>query len=120
MFHDAVRVGQIAVASGTDLQHHTEVHEALSYFDQAAAVRLCDAKLTELADGPLASLAAEAHTAVVDRNAQRIRASARSLREAVPGDTRLASVARAALLLAGAVIEAAPSHAANISKEKGS
>src|SRR5262249_6630755 len=117
MFHDAVRVGQIAVASGTDLQHHIAVHEALAYFDQAGAVRLCDAKLTQLADGPLASLAVEARTALVDRDAQRIRASARSLREAVPGDTRLASVASvasAALLLAGAVIEVAPSKAAYI------
>src|SRR5262249_56062998 len=51
------------------------VEEALSHFDQAAAVRLCDAKLTQLADGPLASLAAEARAALVDRDAQRIRAS---------------------------------------------
>jgi len=120
MFHDAVRVGQIAAAGGTDLQHHIAVHEAFSHFDQAAAVRLCDAKLTQLADGPLASLAAEARAALVDRDAQRIRASARSLREAVPGDARLATVASAAVLLAGAVIEAGPSHAANISTEKGS
>ena len=34
--------------------------------------------------------------------------------------SRLATVARAALLLAGAVIEVAPSHAANITTEKGS
>src|SRR5262249_20176842 len=117
MFHDAVRVGQIAAAGGTDLQHHIAVHEAFSHFDQAAAVRLCDAKLTQLADAPLASLAAEARAALVDRDAQRIRASARRLREAVPGDAHLASAAR---LLAGAVIEAGPSHAANISTEKGS
>jgi len=68
----------------------------------------------------LASLAAEARAALVDRDAQRIRASARSLREAVPGETRLATVASAALLLTGAVIEAASSKAANISTEKGS
>ena len=120
MFHDAVRVGQIAAAGGTDLQHHIAVHEAFSHFDQAAAVRLCDAKLTQLADGPLASLAAEARAALVDRDAQRIRAIARSLREAASGDEYLAIEASAALLLAGAVIEAGPSHAANISTEKGS
>jgi uncharacterized membrane protein YccC len=118
MFRDAVRVGQIAVASGTE--HHMAVEEALWHFDQAAAVRLCDAKLTQLEDGPLASLAAEARTALVDGDAQRIRAAARSLRGPVPGDKRLAAVASAALLLAGAVIEAAPSHADNISMEKGS
>jgi hypothetical protein len=118
MFRDAVRVGQIAVASGTE--HHIAIEEALSHFDQAAAVRLCDAKLTQLADGPLACLAAEARAALVDRDARRIRASACSLREAVRGDARLATATSAALLLVGAVIEAAPSHAANISTEKGS
>src|SRR5262249_23505943 len=86
MVRDAMRAGQIASAGGTDLQHRISIDEALSYFDQAAAIRLSDAKLTQLVDdltdSPLASLAAEARTALVDRNAQRIRASARSLREA--------------------------------------
>jgi len=121
MFRDAVRVGQIASAGGTDLQHRISIEEALSYFDQAAAIRLSDAKLTQLADdptdGPLATLAAEARTALVDRDAQRIRASARSLHEAAPGEC-LAIATSAALLLAGAVIEAAPSQAAPM--EKGS
>jgi hypothetical protein len=120
MFRDAVRVGQIAAAGGTDLQHRISVEEALSYFDQAAAIRLCHAKLTQLADGPLASLAAEARTALVDRDVQRIRASARSLCEAAPGDECLATATSAALLLAGAVIEAAPAQAANAPTEKGS
>jgi hypothetical protein len=120
MFRDAVRVGHIAAAGGTDLQHRSAVREALSNFAQAATIRLCDAKLTRLADGPLASLAAEARTALVDRDAQRIRASARSLRQAVRGDAHIATEASAALLLAGAVIEAAPSQADNISTEKGS
>jgi len=122
MFRDAVRVGQIASAGSTDLQYRISIEEALSYFDQAAAIRLSDAKLTQLVgdptDSPLASLAAEARTALVDRDAQRIRASARSLREAAPGDESLAIATSAALLLAGAVIEAAPSQPAPT--EKGS
>src|SRR5262249_17415540 len=105
MFRDAVRVGQIAAAVGTDPQHRSLVEEALSYFDQAAAIRSCDAKLTQLADGPLASLAAKARTALIDRDTQHVRASARSLREAAPGDERFAIATSAALLLAGAVIE---------------
>jgi hypothetical protein len=122
MFRDAVRAGQIVAAGGTDLQHRISIEEAtLSYFDQAAAIRLSDAKLTQLADGPtdgpLASLAAEARTTLVDRDAQRIRAIARSLREAASGAECLAIEASAALLLAGAVIEAAPAQAAT---EKGS
>src|SRR5499433_1208954 len=124
MFRDAVRIGQIASAGGTDPRHRTAVEEALSYFDQAAAIRLCDAKLTQLADdptdSPLASLTAEARTALVVRDAHRIRASARSLREAAPGDESLAIATSAALLLAGAVIEAAPSQAADGPAENGS
>jgi len=124
MFRDAVRVGQIVAAAGADLQHRISIEEALSYFDQAAAIRLSNAKLTQLADGPtdspLASLAAEARTALVDRDAQRIHAIARSLREAASGDEYLAIEASAALLLAGAVIEAAPPQAANAPTEKGS
>ena len=119
MFRDAVRVGQIAATTGTDPQRRTLVEESLSYFDQAATLRFCDAKLTQLADAPLASLAADARTALVDRDAQRIRAIALSLREAAPGE-RLANATSAALLLAGAVIEAAPAQAANDRTEKDS
>jgi hypothetical protein len=124
MFRDAVRVGQIVAAGGTDLQHRISIEEALSCFDQAAAIRLSDAKLTQLADGPidgpLASLAAEARTALVDRDAQCIRAIACSLREAASGEECPAIEASAALLLAGAVIEAAPAQAADALTEKGS
>lgn len=120
MFRDAVRVGQIVAAAGADLQHRISIEEALSYFDQAAAIRLSDAKLTQLADGPLANLAAEARTALIDRDTQHVRASARSLREAAPGDEYLAIEASAALLLAGAVIEAASTQAANAPMEEGS
>src|SRR5262249_35109499 len=99
MFRDAMRVGQIVAATGADLQHRIWIEEALSYFDQAAAIRLSDAKLTQLADeptvSPLASLAA-ARTALIDRDAQRIRASAQSLREAAPGDESLAIATSAA------------------------
>ena len=124
MFRDAVRVGQIVAAAGADLQHRISIEEALSYFDQAAAIRLSDDKLTQLADGPtdgpLAILAAEARTALVDWDAQRIHAIARSLREAASGDEYLAIEASAALLLAGAVIEAASTQAANAPMEEGS
>jgi uncharacterized membrane protein YccC len=120
MFRDAARLGQIAAAGPTDLQQRMAVEEALSYFDQAAAIRLCDAKLTRLADGPLAGLAAEARRALVDRDALRIRASARSLREAALGDACIATATSAALFLAAAVIEAAPVQAANAPTENGS
>src|SRR5499433_1340118 len=124
MFRDAVRVGQIVAAAGADLQHRISIEEALSYFDQAAVIRVSNAKLTQLVDGPtdspLASLAAEARTALVDRDAQRIRAIARSLREAASGDEYLAIEASAALLLAGAVIEAASTQAVNAPMEEGS
>jgi Fusaric acid resistance protein family len=119
MFRDAVRVGQIAAAAGTGPQDRASIEEALSYFDQAAAIRFCGAKLTRLAHGPLASLAAQARTALLNRDAQRIRASAHSLRQAAGDDDSLATATSATLVLASAVIGAAPPQAANASRREG-
>jgi uncharacterized membrane protein YccC len=118
MFRDAVRVGQIAAAGGTDPQHRIAVEDAFSYFDQAAAIRLCDAKLTELADGPFAGLVAEARAALVDRDVRRIRTSACSLCVTAAGEARLTK-ASAALVLTGAVIEVATARGGDTPTEKG-
>jgi Fusaric acid resistance protein family len=120
MFRDAVRVGQIAAAARTGPQDRASVEEALSYFDQAAAIRICGVKLAQLGHGPLANLAAEARTAVLSRDPQLIRAAAHSLRQAAGAEDSLATATSAALVLASAVIDAAPLHAANASTEKGS
>jgi hypothetical protein len=113
MFRDAVRVGQIAAAVDTGPQHRGCVEEALSYFEQAAAIRFCGAKLAELAHGPMASLAAEARKALLNRDAQLIRATAHSLRQTAGADDSLVTATSAALVIASAVIDAAPPQAAN-------
>ena len=112
MFRDAVRVGQIAASVGTGPLRGS-IGKVLSYFDQAAAIRLCGAKLTRLADGPSAGAAAEARTALVNRDADLIRASARRLRVTAPVDDPLATSTSAALVVASAIIDAARPQAAN-------
>ncbi|MBV8530408.1 MAG: FUSC family protein [Candidatus Eremiobacteraeota bacterium] len=118
MYRDAVRVEQIAGAGGTAPQHRDSLAQALWYFDQAAAIRLCGDKLTQLASGPFAKLAAEARTALAARDAPLIRAIAASLRAAAGVGDRLASATSAALDLASAVIEASPLHAGNAARSK--
>lgn len=108
MFRDAVRIGQIAAADGTGPQDRASVEEARAYFDQAAAMRVCGAKLTRLAHSPWACLAAEARTALINRDTQLIRSTAYSLRRAAGTDEPVATATSAALVVASAVIDAAP------------
>jgi hypothetical protein len=42
MFRDAVRIGYLAAATSAGPQQHAFFSEALSYFDEAAAIRLRD------------------------------------------------------------------------------
>jgi hypothetical protein len=48
-FRDATRIGQIATAADGLPGQRAVVEEALSCFDQAAAIRLCDESLAQLA-----------------------------------------------------------------------
>jgi uncharacterized membrane protein YccC len=116
MFRDATRLGQIAAVGATDRPQRDCVAETLSYFDEAAAIRLCAARLAPLAQGRLARLAAEARTALVERNARLIRAGARGLHQAGRAGDALAAAARAALIVAGCVIEAAPATAVPVTR----
>src|SRR5262249_13580383 len=54
-FRDASRIGQFLAVGG--VQDSRALAEMLSCFDQSAMVRLCDAKLTQLAEGQPATLA---------------------------------------------------------------
>jgi pyruvate dehydrogenase (quinone) len=49
MFRDATRIGQIATAADGLPGQRAVLEEALSCFDQAAAIRLCDESLAQLA-----------------------------------------------------------------------
>jgi len=96
MFRDATRIGQIL---GAGPQDRAVLDGALSCFDQAAAIRLCDAGLARLAASPLSALAEAARRALSARDVRRIRDAARDLRNAA--EDRLAG----ALLLAGIVLD---------------
>jgi len=53
MFRDAARIGQLTAATGgAASQHRDAVEAAVSYFDQAAAIRLCNASLARLGACP--------------------------------------------------------------------
>ncbi|WP_063621785.1 FUSC family protein [Bradyrhizobium sp. Ec3.3] len=75
-FRDASRLGQfLAAGGGKDSRGLAEI---ISCFDQSAILRLCDAKLMEFADGPLAE---EVRAAIVRRDTAALRAIAHRLRE---------------------------------------
>jgi hypothetical protein len=78
-FRDASRIGQFLAAGGA--QDPRALAEMLACFDQSAMVRLCDAKLMQLADGPLAPLPDEARAAVAKRDTLSLRTIAHRLRE---------------------------------------
>ncbi|MGV7214677.1 FUSC family protein [Bradyrhizobium sp. UFLA05-112] len=75
-FRDASRIGQFLAAGGE--QDSRALAEMLSCFDQSAIFRLCDAKLMQFADGPLAD---EVRGAIAKRDAATLRAIAHRLRE---------------------------------------
>jgi uncharacterized membrane protein YccC len=104
MFRDAVRIGQIAGAGVPSSQHRVLLEKALTLFDQAATVRLCDASLRELTDDLPAGLADRARGALVRRDVQSIRQAALDIQEAAPEDA-LARATSSALQVASFVIE---------------
>jgi len=102
-FRGASRIGQFLAAGGA--QDSRALAEMLSCFDQAATVRLCDAKLMQLDDGPLAPLADKAHAAVVKRDTSTLRAIARELRETVPQKDSIEADVAACLVLTSNIVD---------------
>ncbi len=101
-FRDAVRIEQIVTATAT-APNSPALDEAMRRFDQTAALRLCGSALGRLANGPLAGAADAARTALAQRNASAVLASAKALREAAPRHDSPADSACAALVLASVV-----------------
>jgi uncharacterized membrane protein YccC len=106
MFRDAARVGQITNATGAGPLRRAVLEKALSSFDQAAAIRFCNAKLAQLAGSPLSHFAIEAWRALSARDTQRIREVARDLRNAASAEDALISATSGALVLAGVALDA--------------
>jgi hypothetical protein len=68
-------------------------------------VRLCTEKLMQLADGPFAPLAQQAHAAIVTRDAATLCTIARDLREKAPQKDSIEADAATCLVLMGDVID---------------
>ncbi|MGY3578826.1 FUSC family protein [Bradyrhizobium sp. USDA 4504] len=96
-FRDASRIGQFLAAGGA--QDSRALAEMLSCFDQSVMLRLCDAKLTQFTDGPLAQLAAKAREAIVERDTVILRAIANQLREVTSQNGSIEEEAAACLIL---------------------
>jgi len=102
-FRDASRIGQFLAVGGA--QDSRALAEILACFDQSAIVRLCDAKLKQLADGPPALLADEARAAIVKRDTPTLRTIAHRLREMVPQTASIEADAAACLILTSKILD---------------
>jgi uncharacterized membrane protein YccC len=102
-FRDASRIGQFLALGGA--QDSRALAEMLSCFDQSAMVRLCEAKLMQLADGPLATLADEARAAIVNRDAPTLRTIAHRLQETAPQRDSIEADVAACVILASNIAD---------------
>jgi len=102
-FRDASRIGQFLAVGGA--QDSRALAEMLSCFDQSAMVRLCDAKLMKLTDGPLAPLADDARAAIVKRDTPSLRIIVLRLREMAPQKDSIEADAAACLVLASKIFD---------------
>jgi uncharacterized membrane protein YccC len=107
MFRDATRIGQMATAGDDGPGRRAILEDALSCFDQAAAIRLCDERLAQLARTPLSSLALEGRRALVARDTQSMRGLGGDLQAAAGDDDAFATAATGTLIVAAVILDAA-------------
>jgi hypothetical protein len=107
MFRDATRIGQIATIGDAGPGQRAVLEEALTCFDQAAAIRLCDKSLAQLARTPLSHLALEGRRALAERDTRRMRELGQDLQSAVFAEDESARAASGTLVLTSAVLDAA-------------
>jgi uncharacterized membrane protein YccC len=102
-FRDASRIGQFLAVGGA--QDSRALAEMLSCFDQSSTLRLCDAKLMQLADGPLTPLADEARAAMVKRDTPSLRTIAHRLRDMAPQKASTEADVAACLALTSKILD---------------
>ena len=102
-FRDASRIGQFLAVGGA--QDSRALAEMLSCFDQSAILRLCDAKLMQLVDGPLTPLVDEARAAIVKRDTAALRTIAHSLRQPSPPEGSIEADVAACLVLTSNILD---------------
>jgi uncharacterized membrane protein YccC len=102
MFRDSGRIARILAADGNAPEHRAIMEDVMANFDRAAVLRLCDAELNRLVNGPLRTHADAAYRGLAARDARSMIASAHALHQAQSVGGVSAIVASAALVLAGA------------------
>ena len=102
-FRGASRIGQFLAAGGA--QDSRALAEMLACFDQSAILRLCDAKLSQLTDGPLERLADEARVAIVERDTVTLRTIAHRFREKAPHKDSIEADVAACLALTSNIVD---------------
>jgi hypothetical protein len=107
MFRDAVRIRQFASATSAGPRQRDTLGEILSYFDQAASIRLSHTRLAVLAGGVASDVVAAAGTALVARDPHRIGDAVRALAVTASAQDAGTREASDALVVAGTVIDAA-------------
>lgn len=100
MFRDSGRIARFLAASGNAPELCATVEEVMAIFDRAAIIRLCDAELDCLTNGPLRAHVRAAYGALAARDARSMITSAHALHQAQ--SVREVSAASAALVLASA------------------
>jgi uncharacterized membrane protein YccC len=104
MFRDADRIARILAADGNAPEYRATMQEVMANFDRAAVLRLCDAELDRLAQGPLRTEVGAAYTSLVKRDLGAIVASAHALNEAASIRNISVADAGAALTLASVTL----------------
>jgi hypothetical protein len=102
-FRDASRIGQFLAAGG--VQDSRALAEILACFDQSAMLRLCDVKLSQFTDGPLAPLEDEARAAIVERDTATLRTIAHRFREQAPHYDSIEADVAACLILTSNIVD---------------
>lgn len=108
MFRDSGRVARFLAANGNAREHSATVEEVMANFDRAAILRLCDAELNCLANGPLRTLVGAAYGALAARDTGSMIASAHALHQTQSIGEVSATAAGAALVLASAAFALDP------------
>ena len=119
MFRDAGRVALVVAAGDDSPQHRAAIGEAMANFDQAAALRLCDAELRRLADNSIRAQVGSAYRALRERDATSMLTSAHALHQAGrPPQDQATLAASAALVLASVAFDSPPPDVAVFSRER--
>jgi uncharacterized membrane protein YccC len=102
MFRDSGRIARLLSVDSNAREYRGTVEEVMAIFDRAATLRLCEAELDYLENGPLRIQVDAARGALEARDARSMLSSAHALHQAQSAGGVSATSASAVLVLAGA------------------